>query len=276
MLHAAVAARAVVQHGTNIGPAINAPTAAMLLFANVAIVAPRGRHVGTGGNALDRELVAAILAGILMRHRTNIRAGEHLLLSALAVTRVCITAVRILVRHRTNVWASEHLLLSALAITRISIAAVRIFMRHRTNVWASEYLLLTSGIAARILVRHRPDIWTGKNLFLAGLTVSTSRIFMRHRANVGAMESSLFEALTSSSTDLIIVAIPAAAPITTGVHRSWPTVSDQDRLPVRRDHGGWMWRNKHRRRIAEDGDGGPRNEAGSRTPAPAASADEDP
>jgi hypothetical protein len=147
VLHAAVAGGAVVRHWTNIRTAVNTSTVAALLFANIAIIAARGMHVGSCGNVFGRNFVTTVLPRILVRHGANIRTGEYLLLATLLVSRVSIAAIRILVRHRANIRTGEHLLLATLLVSRVGIAAVRILMRHRVNIRSGEYLLFTARIA---------------------------------------------------------------------------------------------------------------------------------
>jgi hypothetical protein len=84
-------------HWANIRSAVNA-TIATLLLAHIAVA-----------------------CWILVRHRTNIRASEPILL------RNFVSAIvrRIIVRHRTNIGTGEHLLLpAALLLARIVIVAL--------------------------------------------------------------------------------------------------------------------------------------------------------
>jgi len=80
----------------NIRAAI-ATAVAALLFANVAITGWitvwHRTNIGTGELIFGRDFIS-IPRGILMRHWTNIRAGEDLPLAAALLARVIIFALR--------------------------------------------------------------------------------------------------------------------------------------------------------------------------------------
>jgi hypothetical protein len=110
-------------HRANIRPVVN-----LALHAAVASVRAFVRHWANIRSAIYATVTALLLAYIavtsrvLVRHRTNIRAGESIFLSELAVG----AARRVLVRHRTNIRTGEDLLLaSALLIARVIFVALR-------------------------------------------------------------------------------------------------------------------------------------------------------